>query len=223
MKEKLKIIKEELISLTISIKLTIEINILIGKIKQNRIKEEELINSLKNYDKSFIEELINAYKYNDDLVYETLNKTNNIIEAKRKEEFINSVKTNKYKEYLNTLTLIQIYDLKESFTNSAKVIALNSLKLYKEYITYIEILEEKESVLLGVEMVDFIELEERFKTLSTKEIAKYIKTYPDVLLFMETKDVTLAKKLLDAIELTKTSDVEKLENDTLIYKKRKYF
>ena len=222
MKEKLIELKENLIELGISIKAAIKINILIGKIKEKRITESEIIKELSNYDKNFREELIKAYMYTDPYISDILKKANNKMERERRENFINAVKTNTYKEYLSTLQLIQIYDLKEDIIKTAKVTALYNYNESKEYEIALKILEEYESI-LGIDIPDYKELEKLFETLSPEEIALYMIKYPELILMMELESKELVEKILIATKLLKTKEIKEKDVSELTYNKRKYF
>lgn len=206
-----------------SISINIKLDNIIRRIDNNTISIDEISNFLSNLDKDFRETLITECLEEDVLIGETLKKANNQMEQTRKNIFIHTVKNNTYKDYLNRLTLTQIYDLKETITKEMKISALYNIKKHKEYEEYVELLAEKISLEIGTEIVDFRELEELFKTLTIEEIAAYLKTYPDIFIFMDPIDKEVEKKMTEASELIKNIDIEKITDDKLIYKKRKYF
>lgn len=222
MLEKLKELKYQLEDKLVSFSLTLQANVVIKKIMNDNYDLEEVVKFMSKNDKSFRSDLLDAYKDND-MVYEVLNRADDLMEKRRFEDYINSVKSNTYKEFLNTLLPIQIYDLKGYTIKKSNVMALYDKEKQKEYETCIEILCELETSILGIELVDFVLLEKQFKTMTIEEIASYIKTYPDIFIYMEPKDKEVEYKMTKAALLTGTNDVEKLTDNTLIYKKRKYY
>lgn len=213
---------DNLVQKLVNIKWSIKLQILLDRINNEKIKLDEVSKTLSKLDKKTRTNLIEKCN-NNPLVYEVLKRADEEMERTRFDNFINSVKNNTYKEYLNTLLPIQIHDLKEYTSRKTKVTSLYDNNKYNEYKIYLEILEELETYLFGRGLVDYNAIKELFKTLSIEELASYIKTYPDIFFLMDIEDDELGEKITEAAALVNTDKTIKTTDKKLIYKNSKYF
>lgn len=206
------------------IKLEIRLIVLLLRIDRESISMEEISTELSHIDKVNREKIITYFESEIPTLAETLKFANSLMEDKRRNEFIESFKNNTYKEYLLNLTLMELSDLKEDISRNAQMVMLSDSETYYEYMEYLELLSELETILLGIKIVDFDALEKLFESLTIEEIAGYLLAYPDTFIDMNPKSDKVREKIEEATNLIKNNKkVINTKGKELIYRNRKYF